>query len=356
PSPNYDVNISPSDENSNSHTINYAMSIWYVDEISTLDGKVTIDMNLELRWQDKRLHFINLHEEKTKINCQEIWLPDVYAVAGYGGGRQYNRNVYQERCFAEKFKNVTNELHEEDPMMAVESHGKVYLWYVTSFNVEVPCHFNLRMYPFGTQECHVTFINRDNWRMISMAPLEIGPDVVDDLLEYQLTDVGQKVIERNNHQYVVLTLSLRTLYDYHILNSFIPSALMFIICYTSFFFPITDFNERIMVSLTALLVLAALFTQISETSVKTPYFKLIDIWYVSIIGLCFSVVVLIAMINGLRPKKNVKEALIQLNPIRNGIGPLIVEVDLATNKDMSKILNTLSEIVLFGLFILLIAV
>lgn len=58
-----------------------------------------------------------------------------------------------------------------------------------------------------------------------------------------------------------------------------------------------DFTNRIMISLTAQLVLAALFSSTTQSSVKTPYLKLIDVWYAVIITSCFLIIVLQTLIN-----------------------------------------------------------
>lgn len=78
---------------------------------------------------------------------------------------------------------------------------------------------------------------------------------------------------------------------------------MFLICYLSLFFPIEYFSERISVTLTSLLVLVTLFSQAMNTYVKTPYYKLIDVWYVVLIFLCFAIVVANALVNSLRVSK-----------------------------------------------------
>lgn len=58
-----------------------------------------------------------------------------------------------------------------------------------------------------------------------------------------------------------------------------------------------DFTNRIMISLTAQLVLAALFTSTTQSSVKTPYLKLIDVWYAAVITFCFVIVISQTVIN-----------------------------------------------------------
>lgn len=119
-----------------------------------------------------------------------------------------------------------------------------------------------------------------------------------DLLDYYLDNVTVDI----QNPYLTLTLHLSGRYEYHLLNSFCPSALMFVISYSTLFFPINDFNERIMGSLTSLLVLAGLFAQASGSYIKTPYFKLIDVWYAVLILLCFVVVTTNSLVNSFRPK------------------------------------------------------
>lgn len=139
-----------------------------------------------------------------------------------------------------------------------------------------------------------------------------------DLLEFKLLRVTQDVISPDSESYnsqIVLTLHLKGLYEYHLLNSFAPSALMFFISFSSLFFPMENFNERIMVSLTALLVLATLFAQASNSSVRTPYLKLLDVWYAAMIAFCFFVVLINVVVNSLIPKKSSSTFSPEVDPI-----------------------------------------
>lgn len=119
-----------------------------------------------------------------------------------------------------------------------------------------------------------------------------------DLGEFLLLDLTHSVVA--DHKMVNVNFRMETLFGFHLLNSFTPSFLICLISYSTFFFSIQDFNERVMVSLTSLLVLAALFTQASDTSVRTPYFKFLDIWYVVLIIFAFTVVIVNIMINGIK--------------------------------------------------------
>ena len=56
-------------------------------------------------------------------------------------------------------------------------------------------------------------------------------------------------------------------YGFYLLTLYIPTTLLMVIAYGTFFFNINDFNSRIVVALTALLVLASLFTQVLPSPV-----------------------------------------------------------------------------------------
>ena len=175
--------------------------------------------------------------------------------------------------------------------------------------ITYPCRLRVLKYPFGRYVCNLTLVpfghyENMEWKVNNIFDEDKGVHVLDyigshDLMDYRLD--GITVEDRSPS--VTLTLHLIGQPDYHLTNSFLPSSLMFIICYSSFFFPIAGFNERIMVSLTSLLVLVALFSQATGTYIRTPYYKLIDVWYVALIMLCFAVVIANGIVNYLRVQR-----------------------------------------------------
>lgn len=67
---------------------------------------------------------------------------------------------------------------------------------------------------------------------------------------------------------------------------------------------LTILQDRVMVSLTSLLVLAALFSQTSAAIPKTAYLKLIDLWFVFLMVVEFVVVVVLVIVENLRLRKD----------------------------------------------------
>ncbi|KAK7077205.1 hypothetical protein SK128_002163 [Halocaridina rubra] len=60
------------------------------------------------------------------------------------------------------------------------------------------------------------------------------------------------------------------------------------------------FQDRIMVSLTSLLVLSSLFNQSSSSLPKTSYFKLVDVWFLTSIVTIFVIIVIQTILDHLR--------------------------------------------------------
>ena len=170
-------------------------------------------------------------------------------------------------------------------MVTPEKSEEVWVSMTVKMHVSSACQLKLSRYPFGSYTCNTTmlFIDECIW---DGSFEEVDYERDRDLLDYHLDNQTLLPVESR----LTLTLHLSGQADYHLLGSFSPSALMFLICYSTLYYRIENFNERLMASLTSLLVLVALFSQATATNVKTPYYKLLDVWYVVLVGLCFLVV------------------------------------------------------------------
>ena len=117
--------------------------------------------------------------------------------------------------------------------------------------------------------------------------------------DYVISAVEHEPYLNNETAGVMVSILFKAQYGYYILNNYLPSFLMFVIAYSTFFFPLSNFNERVMVSLTSQLVLAAFFSQASESTVHTPYVKMIDAWFAGLITFNFLIVIVNVIVNGI---------------------------------------------------------
>ncbi|XP_037790048.1 gamma-aminobutyric acid receptor subunit beta-1-like [Penaeus monodon] len=165
------------------------------------------------------------------------------------------------------------------------------------------CQFDLRRFPFDEQQCALTFQMGEMESLL--VKLRRGEEGVvykgpKQLPEYKVSQVVMQAISRNDTEGQLVTMTLTNLYRYYLGNAYIPSLLLVIICYSTFYFRVEEFGDRIMVSITAMLVLVALFSQTSSTIPRTTYLKYIDVWYMFYIVLDFIMIILLVVINYVR--------------------------------------------------------
>ena len=167
------------------------------------------------------------------------------------------------------------------------------------------CRINLKNYPFNKADCILegsftdlrklglsNFINMNHLNQPNDAstPAQVEFNTFNRYIgEFYINNITQNIIKFGTK--FTISFSLESLFEYHIINSYAPSCMICIIAYGTLFIPIVDFNERIMVSLTTLLVLSALFIQVSDSSVRTSYFKSLDLWFLAVQIYCFIIVI-----------------------------------------------------------------
>ncbi|XP_042893170.1 uncharacterized protein LOC122267207 [Penaeus japonicus] len=285
----YDIVNGPYQSVEEAGTLDYSFTMYFISQIKTEENIATVDMLHQVTWHDPNLRFWDLKKNRWhSFPCKDIWWSPRSA-----SGR------WKEKDTAEEF-DIT------DPYMGrVAEKGSLNITMHEAFVTTYPCLFQVYQYPFGAYQCNSTFYikqtnNFVSWRETKAGYVNYSGD--HNLLDFMLGKITYETFQES--VLISFTLHLEGQFNYHLMNSFAPSALMFFICYATLFFPLNDFNERIMVSLTAMLVLAALFAQATDSYVRTPYFKLIDIWYAVLICLCFFVVITNVIVNALRLRKD----------------------------------------------------
>lgn len=87
-----------------------------------------------------------------------------------------------------------------------------------------------------------------------------------------------------------VTLLFKRQYSGYVVTTFIPIMLLITIAFFTFFFDPDDFTNRVMVTLSVLIVLASLFSQAAANLPQTSYVKCIDFIFLFAILLIFLVI------------------------------------------------------------------
>ena len=91
-------------------------------------------------------------------------------------------------------------------------------------------------------------------------------------------EVQETRMIRRGPQYLVVEITLKRIYQYHLAATYLPSALLMILTTITFYVDEKHFDVTIMVHLTTMLVTYTLYHGVSASMPKTSYLKFIDIW------------------------------------------------------------------------------
>ncbi|XP_068246228.1 uncharacterized protein [Palaemon carinicauda] len=325
------------------------ITIMSIQPIDTLRMKMTLDANVTLMWRDNRLDMLSLNYAET-LNVvrrgEQIWQPD-FLFEDYTGSEADTILRWQTFVAVMQSGPLPDDVTRvrEDEIYPGSNNS---LKLTQTFNVKVSCQMNFVKYPFDTQRCH--FKIRMKYFTQDLVAFNTSSDVVQflgakNLGEYKVESLTMVDSDWYNYSGRKIIISMDNLSGFHISSTYIPTFLMVVISYSTLYFNLEDFNDRIMVSLTALLVLATLFTQISETTPKTSYLKLLDVWFVVTIFINFSIIIILVVINHL----NMQEAKDRVAPIK------MKRVSYPVSKRSHKV-NTFCQLAIPAiLFILIIA-
>ena len=160
------------------------------------------------------------------------------------------------------------------------------------------CDFDLKNFPFDRQLCNFSYVIDDEKHtdlLIKIIDYSFAGNKI--LSEYKVTNFQNFSSAYKEFSQLTFTIELENMYTYYLSSIYIPTSLILVISYFPFWFGIHDFSNRIMVSLTSLLVLSALFSQVSSSLPLTSYLKLIDLWCLFCIVISFIIICLLVLVN-----------------------------------------------------------
>ncbi|CAL4182703.1 unnamed protein product, partial [Meganyctiphanes norvegica] len=266
--------------------------------------KFSSEVEIRLSWKDMRLDYKNLQIDDflNNINLKQDkpWTPELDILSGDLAFSKVEENIYQLYVKRQTPPLPDNdENYKEDDVF---DSAKSLLVLIRQLTVQSECQFDLFLFPFDTQTCYmVIFLNGQMKKYLTLVAEGDGVTYLGNtkLKEYQIASSRMNTFDRFNYSGLAVEFKFHNMYTFYITNTYIPTLILLSIGYCTFFFPIHDFNDRIMVALTSLLVEAAFFTQTSASIPKTAYLKFVDIWFVFCIIFMFLITVLLVIINKL---------------------------------------------------------
>ncbi|XP_068203848.1 uncharacterized protein [Palaemon carinicauda] len=312
----YDTSDSPSRVEGEPVKVSFLMNILSIREIDLANFQFVSEIQVICEWIDERLVFkhLNHNNELNTISNYIPWLPkleflgDEKAMSKAEIRRSTLMVIRQSDPLPDNDQNVQEALVFEGRKNPLRLTRKLTIY--------TACQFDLETFPFDTQVCTVAVrlsaVTKD---YVMLQPLGKGVHFlgVRRGLEYQLASELMIRKDEGNYSGLAVKLTFHSLSTFYIFSTYLPTSIIIVIGYSILFYPLTAFEERIMVGLTGLLVEATFFSQVSTSIPRTAYLKLVDVWFVYCVISLFAVCVVVVIIQYLFTEVGNKEKDLTVN-------------------------------------------
>ncbi|XP_030065520.1 gamma-aminobutyric acid receptor subunit beta-4 isoform X1 [Microcaecilia unicolor] len=307
----YDIRLRP-DFGGSPVTVGMSIHISSIDQISEVNMDYTITMYFQQSWRDKRLAYTDIPLNLTLDNrvADQLWLPDTY--------------------FLNDKKSYLHGVTVKNRMIRLHPDGTVL--YGLRITTTAACMMDLRRYPLDQQNCTLE-IESYGYTTDDIEFFWQGDDNavtgVDSLELPQFTIIQQKLVTKKvefaTGSYPRLSLSFRIKRNigYFILQTYMPSILITILSWVSFWINYDASAARVALGVTTVLTMTTINTHLRETLPKIPYVKAIDVYLMGCFVFVFLALLEYAFVNyvffgrGPQQQKKLSERMTKANNERH---------------------------------------
>uniref|UniRef100_A0A672IDX8 Gamma-aminobutyric acid type A receptor beta4 subunit n=1 Tax=Salarias fasciatus TaxID=181472 RepID=A0A672IDX8_SALFA len=281
----YDIRLRP-DFGGAPVIVGMSINIASIDSISEVNMDYTITMYFQQSWRDKRLAYGELNLNLTLDNrvADQLWLPDTY--------------------FLNDKKSFLHGVTVKNRMIRLHPDGTVL--YGLRITTTAACMMDLRRYPLDEQNCTLE-IESYGYTTDDIVFFWQGGDSavtgVDKLELPQFSIVDIRLVSREvrftTGSYPRLSLSFRIKRNigYFILQTYMPSILITILSWVSFWINYDASAARVALGVTTVLTMTTINTHLRETLPKIPYVKAIDVYLMGCFVFVFLALLEYAFVN-----------------------------------------------------------
>ncbi|XP_067241088.1 gamma-aminobutyric acid receptor subunit beta-2a isoform X2 [Chanodichthys erythropterus] len=296
----YDIRLRP-DFGGAPVAVGMNIDIASIDMVSEVNMDYTLTMYFQQAWRDKRLSYSEIPLNLTLDNrvADQLWVPDTY--------------------FLNDKKSFVHGVTVKNRMIRLHPDGTVL--YGLRITTTAACMMDLRRYPLDEQNCtleiesygYTTDDIEFYWRGGNGAVT--GVERI-ELPQFSIVDY--KLISKNvvfstgSYPRLSLSFKLKRNIGYFILQTYMPSILITILSWVSFWINYDASAARVALGITTVLTMTTINTHLRETLPKIPYVKAIDMYLMGCFVFVFLALLEYAFVNyiffGRGPQRQKKAA------------------------------------------------
>uniref|UniRef100_A0A8C6SFI3 Gamma-aminobutyric acid type A receptor beta3 subunit n=1 Tax=Neogobius melanostomus TaxID=47308 RepID=A0A8C6SFI3_9GOBI len=256
------------------------------DLLSSVRKDYTLTMYFQQYWRDKRLAYVGIPLNLTLDNrvADQLWVPDTY--------------------FLNDKKSFVHGVTVKNRMIRLHPDGTVL--YGLRITTTAACMMDLRRYPLDEQNCTLEIESYGYTTDDIEFYWKGGEAAVTGVTRIELPQfsiVDYKLVSRNvvfsTGAYPRLSLSfkLKRNIGYFILQTYMPSILITILSWVSFWINYDASAARVALGITTVLTMTTINTHLRETLPKIPYVKAIDMYLMGCFVMVFLALLEYAFVN-----------------------------------------------------------
>ncbi|CAD5205981.1 unnamed protein product [Bursaphelenchus okinawaensis] len=276
---NYDKNIRPPPSNVSAKEgpvlVKVNMLIRMLSKIDVVNMEYNMQITLREQWPDRRLAY----EKFSNISYKPKFLTVPYAA----------KHIWMPDSFFPTEKNAHRHLVDTENMfIRIYPDGTVL--YSVRLSLTCSCPMYLALYPLDVQHCDFdlisyAFTTKDimyEWDT-SGEPVQKKAGVGTDLPNFHLADINTGIectSHTNTGSYACLRMRLKLtrLLQYFVLQLYVPTGMIVIVSWMSFWIDSSSTAGRVALAVTTLLTSFTMQTSINAKLPPVNYVKVIDVW------------------------------------------------------------------------------
>ncbi|RXN28506.1 gamma-aminobutyric acid receptor subunit beta-2 isoform X1 [Labeo rohita] len=274
-----------------------------IDMVSEVNMDYTLTMYFQQAWRDKRLSYSEIPLNLTLDNrvADQLWVPDTYFL-----------NDKKSFVHGVTVKNRMIRLHPDGTVL----YGLSTMIPMTEYTEQMiltfritttaACMMDLRRYPLDEQNCTLE-IESYGYTTDDIEFYWRGGDHavtgVERIELPQFSIVDYKLISKNvvfstgSYPRLSLSFKLKRNIGYFILQTYMPSILITILSWVSFWINYDASAARVALGITTVLTMTTINTHLRETLPKIPYVKAIDMYLMGCFVFVFLALLEYALVN-----------------------------------------------------------
>ncbi|KAF2363276.1 Neurotransmitter-gated ion-channel ligand-binding domain [Trinorchestia longiramus] len=260
-----------------------------VNNVLMNNNEIEITLFTDLTWMDHRVNFTMLLVGSTyqlpEENLTELWRPQIFLD---NGGYSNNLNIAKRTSLLENFyirTNVTGDVFFHNTREGIVNYGSdVEIHYETSYLYTFGCRFDFFAFPFDIQVCSLKFSLKKIPGSSCQPVWSFVNAILSNHSSIPMYDVQQLRYTISNEKQLRIHVLMKRKYFSYLLTTFLPCIILSVLgSMTMISFRLDNFQDRITVTLSLLIVVASLFSQVVSTIPTSPSSKCVEIFFFYII-------------------------------------------------------------------------